>query len=494
MISKNIAANYLSFIIVSVITFVFGPKYIQYLGVESYGIVGFFTMLQGWFNILDLGLTPTISRESSRFNAGTLDAISFRKIFKSISIVFVLTAVIGGSTLFYLSEFIANNWLKSSPSLFEYIVQAVKIMALSISLKWIGGLFKGLITGMEHFVWLSAFSVFFALLRFCGVIVALKYWGSTLSVFFIYQLVILIFEFIVLAFKANSLLPVVKDFNIGWSFKPILPLLKFSLSIAFTSTVWVIVTQLDKLMLSGILTLKDYGYFTLAITISSAVTAIGGPISNVLMPRMSVLYSQGDEKKLLQLYSKSTRIVTSLTFAVALIFSFFPDSTIRIWTNDEEIIKNVSPILVFYSLGNVVLSAAAFPYYLQYSKGQLKYHIKGNFIMLFILIPSIVFSSIFFGGVGAGIAWMLINLIYLLFWVSYTHKMIQPGIHNNWILKDVLFNILPMFLFVFCFKLICQYYNVEILSIYLLLTLGAVTLMTSSLSLSYLYSYIKKIF
>ena len=42
------------------------PMYIKYMGAEAYGLVGFFSMLQAWFNLLDLRLTPTIGRETAR--------------------------------------------------------------------------------------------------------------------------------------------------------------------------------------------------------------------------------------------------------------------------------------------------------------------------------------------------------------------------------------------------------------------------------------------
>ena len=31
------------------------PLYIKYMGAEAYGLVGFFTMLQAWFGLLDMG-------------------------------------------------------------------------------------------------------------------------------------------------------------------------------------------------------------------------------------------------------------------------------------------------------------------------------------------------------------------------------------------------------------------------------------------------------
>jgi O-antigen/teichoic acid export membrane protein len=65
-LKKNILANYASQIYVTLIGIFMVPLYIKYMGAEAYGLVGFFAMLQAWFNLLDMGLTPTTARETAR--------------------------------------------------------------------------------------------------------------------------------------------------------------------------------------------------------------------------------------------------------------------------------------------------------------------------------------------------------------------------------------------------------------------------------------------
>jgi O-antigen/teichoic acid export membrane protein len=96
-----------------------------------------------------------------------------------------------------------------------------------------------------------------------GVLLYMYYFGFTVKSFFIFQLIVAVLEFVILAFKAQILLPKLKQpARIGWSLQPVKPLLSFALTIAFTSSVWVLLTQLDKFVLSGILPLSEYGYFT----------------------------------------------------------------------------------------------------------------------------------------------------------------------------------------------------------------------------------------
>ena len=77
-LKRNILASYASQIYVTLVGILILPLYLKYMGAEAYGLVGFFTMLQAWFNLLDMGLTPTVARETARFRGGATDALSYR--------------------------------------------------------------------------------------------------------------------------------------------------------------------------------------------------------------------------------------------------------------------------------------------------------------------------------------------------------------------------------------------------------------------------------
>ena len=53
-LARNAAANYVGQFYVAGISIVVVPLYIKYLGIEAYGLVGVFSMIQAWFQMLDL--------------------------------------------------------------------------------------------------------------------------------------------------------------------------------------------------------------------------------------------------------------------------------------------------------------------------------------------------------------------------------------------------------------------------------------------------------
>lgn len=447
---KNIIANYASQLYSAGIGILILPLYIKYMGAEAYGLVGFFTMLQAWFALLDLGLTPTIARETARYHGGTMSALHYRQLFRALSTIFVGIAVIGGTALWLLAEPIAYKWLQVETLSMNAVVVAVQIMAVSVALRWLGGLYRGVITGSERLVWLSGFNAIIATLRFPAVFITMWQYGFTPTVFFWHQLTVAIVEVLGLYLMSNKLKPVItKGEIIGWSIQPVKPVLKFALTIAFTSSVWVLVTQTDKLILSGILPLAEYGFFTLAVLVASGIMILSAPVSTVIMPRMARLHAEGKHDEMIQVYRNATQLVSVVAGSASLTIAFFAEPLLYAWTGDREIASNAASILTLYALGNGVLAVSAFPYYLQYALGNLRYHLIGNLVTAVTLIPAIIWAASEYGGVGAGWAWLGINSLYLILWVGYVHHKLQPGVHVGWLVKDILGIYAPVLLLLF---------------------------------------------
>lgn len=477
-LKKNIIANYISQIYVAAIGILILPLYIKYMGAEAYGLVGFFTMLQAWFALLDLGLTPTIGRETARYRGGSMTALQYRQLLRALSLIFLGIAVVGGLLLWLLAGPIAEKWLNVKELAMEEVVLAVKIMAVSVAMRWMGGLYRGVVAGSEKLVWLSAFNVLISTLRFVAVFASMKVYGFTPRVFFLHQLFVAMLELIVLYLMGNSLLPSKNQFAqaIGWSFEPIRPVLKFAITIAFTSSTWILVTQADKLIISGILPLGEYGFFTLAVMLAAGIMILSNPVSTVVMPRMARLQAEGKYEEMIQTYRSATQLVSVVAGSASIVIAFFAEQLLYAWTGDFEIADNAAQVLRLYVLGYGVLAIAAFPYYLQYALGNLRYHLIGNLITALTLIPSIVWAATYYGAEGAGWAWLSINTLYLLTWVGYVHHKLVPGLHLRWLLHDALQIYIPVSLIMCFLWLYFPEFESRLLTIATLAGLGFVAL------------------
>ena len=436
---RNIVASYASQLYVLLVGIVAFPALLKYMGAESFGLVGFFMMLSTWFQLLDCGLAPTMSREAARYSAGVSDAITLRRLLRALEGVFVVVGGIGCATMILGAEAIATRWLNVERLPVQEVTQALSLMAFVIALRFVSALYKGAVTGFERIVWLGGINVIIATLRFVVVIPFLTLVEATPTHFFAYQLCVGIIEMGLLVNRSYSLLPAhSSNLAVRWEWAPLRRVLRFSLSVAFTSMVWVLVTQTDKLFLSKLLPLTEYAYFTLVVTLASGVMMISGPISGALLPRMTNLNSLGDERELLRVYRTATQCIALIVCPVVFVLCLFPEQILWVWTGNAALAHESAQILVLYSLGNGFLAFAAFPYYLQFAKGNLRLHLIGNAVFLVFLIPSVAWATVRYGALGAGWAWMLNNAACLLFWVPFVHQRFAAGLHVRWLAHDIL--------------------------------------------------------
>ena len=438
-LKRNILASYASQFYVTLSGIVMVPFYIRYMGAEAYGLVGFYAMLQAWFQLLDLGLTPTMARETARFHGGAVDSLSYRRLMRALEGVFFTLALLGGGVMLASAGYIARSWLQTTNlSIFE-AETAVQLMAAIVALRWMCGLYRGVINGSERLVWLGGYNSLIATFRFLFVLPVLIYVGSTPTIFFGYQFGVAVLEMAGLLFYTYHLLPnVPQGKRLQWSYAPIKPVLKFSLTVAFTSSVWVLVTQTDKLVLSKLLPLAEYGYFTLAVLVASGVMVIGAPIGTSIMPRMAKLQAEGDHDGLIRVYRQSTQLLTVIAGAASITLVFFAETLLLAWTGDKNLAFQTAPIVKLYALGNGILSFSALPVYLQYAKGDLRLHLIGNAGFIILLIPTIIWAASKYGGIGAGYVWLLMNIVVFFGWLPFVHHKFAPGLNLKWYIQDVL--------------------------------------------------------
>lgn len=438
---RNVLANYISQAYVTAIGILMVPVYMRYMGAEAYGLVGFFAVLQAWFQLLDVGLTPTVSREAARLNGGACTPAQFRRFFRALQNIFAVVAVGGTAALLLATDVIATRWLKAESLLAGVLQQALALMALTVGLRWMSGLYRAVLAGLEHQVLLSKLNVAVATSRFVLVVPVFIFIGTQPTHFFGYQLAVALAEFAFLVWAAYRVLPVNSSAVLqqqGEAYS-LAGMLKFSLTVAFTGAVWVLVTQLDKLLLSRLLPLSEYGYFTVAVMAASGVNMVSGPISAALMPRLTKLSAMRDDQGLEALYCTMTRYMAALAATVSLTLAVFAEPILWAWTGDRGLAERAAPVMALYALGNGILAVGAFPYYLQFARGNLRLHLIGNALYAGVLVPTLAWASARYGATGAGWVWLGLNAALFLFWTPVVHRRWLATSHWRWLLNDVFF-------------------------------------------------------
>lgn len=436
-LKANVVSNYASQIFVALAGLVAMPFFLGRMGAEAYGLIGFFTLMNAWFQILDAGLSLTLARECARYRAGAIDAPALRALLRTLELLFFGVAALGAVAIAAAAPLIASHWLKVRELPLRQVTAAVLLMGLTVPLQWVTGLYRGAFVGFERQVWLSVFNAGMAAMRFGGGALVVALLGTSPVVFFSYQLAVSILELAILYAAAARMMP-----PLGASRRRLLTaeetvaVLRISGALAVAVVAWVLVNQVDKLVLSKVLPLADYGVYTLAVAAAGGVSMLGAPLGQALLPRLANRAASGAEADLVSLYRQGTQVACAVALPAGVVLAVFARQVLWAWTGNPSASAAAAPILTPYALGSGLMIAGAFPYYLQYAKGDLRLHVIGNLIFVVVLVPILAWAAGRFGAVGAGWAWFGLNLLYLIAWTPLVHRRLAPGLHWRWLVLD----------------------------------------------------------
>ncbi|MBK8536263.1 MAG: polysaccharide biosynthesis protein [Candidatus Competibacteraceae bacterium] len=406
------------------------------MGIEAFGLVGFFVMLQGWLQLLDLGLTPTLSREMSLFRAGVHDAEAAWGRLRSLEWILGGLAVLCVLGFWLGRKWIATDWLNLKTLDAGFVAACVFLMGFSGSLRWLTGLYRAGLIGLERQLWVNSALALFTTLKFIAVIPILAITVSPSLAFFQFQAMVGFVELVVFAWmlyqalpgRSSSILPCLMALRIMWP---------TASAMAFMAGMWVFLTQIDKLILSRILSLEAFGYFSLAIAVAGGVLILTPPLNQVLQPRMIILAVQGRSDELQTLYHTATQSAAVALLVLGGGFALFAEPLLWVWTGNRMAATEVAPILFWYGLTNALIGLLVLPFMLQFAHGYLRLHVLGNLLLALTLLPCLIFASLQLGAIGAGRVLFIANLLFLLFWVPIVHRRLMPEVIWQWPLQDI---------------------------------------------------------
>lgn len=413
------------------------PLYLHLLGKEPFGLVGISILLQSALQLLDVGMTPTITREVALLNAGVQDRGATAARIKSIRRLFYCGGALIVLVLLPLSGWLAEYWLNYAELDYATVRYCIVAMGVAALMRWCTGISRGTLIGFERHNALNTINIVIATLRYLGVIPVLYFLDSSVSTFFSYQLLIGAGEFWVFYTRANRVLPLHPETpaNIRLNFGYLWPLAS---QVAALSAIWITVTQIDKLILSVTLPLSEYAVFTLAVLAANSLTLLIPAMQQVIQPRLTILTSDGGQAKCELFYSTATQVITLLCAAAAGAMAVHGKFILEIWVGDEAIATPAARILAWYALANVVAIVLTLPFMLQFAFGKLKLHLIGNLIQLAILIPCLVMTALASGASYTGMVYLVARLLFIVVWVPMIHARFAPSLKWKWTLRDVL--------------------------------------------------------
>lgn len=433
-LGRNLLAGLTNSVWSALINLAVVPLYLKYLGIEAYGLIGFFATTQVLFQLLDMGLAPTINREIARGSVSG-NMREARNLLHTLAVVYWGAAVVIAIIIFSLAPFIARYWLQSKHISQEDISHAVMLMGLVIASRWPIGLYQGALMGAQRLTVSSGVNIVMATLGNLGAVAVLAYVSSTIQAFFIWQAGVGLVYATAMRWAAWRVVGQAggRKFDVN----ELKRIWRFSVGMSAIALSSVVFTQMDKVILSKMLGLEEFGHYMLATAVTSGLYVLVMPLFNILYPRFSALVVSDDTKKLTDLYRLGTQLLTTVLFPIAMLLFFFGQDLVSVWTGNSVIAASAAPIIALLALGSALHGVMHLPYALQLAYGMTWLPLKINSILMAVLVPLIIICTLSYGARGAAMAWLILHILYVLLGTWMTHRRILKGVGVVWLLRDV---------------------------------------------------------
>jgi O-antigen/teichoic acid export membrane protein len=439
MLKANLLANFIGQAWTALMGVLFVPIYIKYIGIEAYGLVGAFAILTASLTILDLGISPTVSRELARAPVDKGHAAFARDLLRTAEIISATVSLGLFLTVTIISTQLQGVWINTNQLNEATVDQALLAAGVVLSLRLPEGVYRGILIGIQRQVSLNVVSCIFATIRGLGALAVLKWISPTVEAFLAWQAITSAMTLITLGVLAYATLP---DSKSGGRFsrKIIYDVRAFASGMIKMSVLTFIVTQADKLLLTAILPLEAYGYYAVAVLISSSLHTLMNPIVQAWYPRACQLHASGASAALVHAYHCGAQMVSAVIGTIAAVVIIFSTELIMLWSRDPLLTANSAPLVALLTAGVLLNCFMWIPHQLQLAFGWTSLANKMNILAIAVTLPALYVFVPIYGVAAAGWTALFVNAAYLLLgsrgmfkkilsdrqWYWYWHDLVVP--------------------------------------------------------------------
>ncbi len=478
-IKANIISNFIGNGWGAFLSIFFVPIYLRYIGAEGYGLIGIFASLQVVLSLLDSGLSTTLNKEIARLSVLPDTQQQIKNLVKTLGTVYWGLSIIAGIIALGLSPLIANYWVQPKALSISTITYAFILLSGSIIFQLPSGFYSGGLMGLHRQVLLNIIKIAFSTIRSFGSVFILIYISNSVLVFFGWALIVNIIQAFTLRYYLWANLPSTTIMAI-FDKKELDKIWKFAFGMMGISLTSIFLTQIDKIILSKILSLENFGYYTIACSLGLMLYQFIIPLTQSYFPKFSNLVSLKKEIELKDLYHQACQLISLFVFPATLVLIFFSKELIFIWTNSSITSEHTWLITSIYAFGTGINGLMNIPYLLTLSYGWTRLGLYQNIFFSVLMIPLTIFLALNYGAIGGAITWAIINTLYFFITPIIIHRKILKGEARNWYLKDTLIPLFASFLIVVFGKLLIMNFTFSRwIELILIILVGIISLIST---------------
>lgn len=426
----DIAFNLAGRIYTAAVAFFFVPVYIKLLGIEAFGLVGFVNSLLAMAAMFDVGLSTTINREMARMaNRGA--AGTMRDLVRTMEVPYWGLAVAICGVIYTTAPWISARWINSTELSHADVQRAIMLGGAFIALQMPLGLYTGGLLGLQHQVLWNGIQASATTIRHVGAVLLLWLVWRTIEAFLIWQAVVSAIQVAMTMFALWNRLPHEQK-------RPRIRLhllaqcWRYATGMTSLTLLSALVLQMDKLMLSALVSLSSLGYYTAASVVARNISIVVTPVFSAAFPRFTQIIQEQDHEALRQLFHRYSQLITLLVVPISVVIALFPWEVLYLWTHDRNVAANGAAVLPVLITASALTGLGDVPYTVALAAGKIKFMVLVYLFGLILLTPTMYVLIIYLGELGAAIALLLFWLGSLIIQTPIVLRPLLPGATRRW--------------------------------------------------------------
>lgn len=425
----DIFANYSAAILQAVIPLLAIPILARYLDADVMALVLLYATFALLLLILDAGLSATSLRQIAEFRGGAVDAETAIGRVNAIQATYGILVLILLAVTTFAASVLATNWFAPTSVSPETLTWYLRLVFVGLAARFMSGLYANVLIGFDMVRFVSRFTVAFTLLRYgsaCLIAILIPESGAVVLVVISASYVL---EAVGIGAKAQlQLRRIASGITFRPSFSKLREVLPFAVSVFTSTAIWLALSQTDRIVLSGQMSLSGYGEYAILLMVASGVSLLGTPIGAIVQPRLTRYIAAGDEASAQELFCRTSALVAALAAGAAAWLYVVGTELLTIYLGEAPTLPQSATILTLYAVGNAALALSTFSYYLQYSIGDLSLHLRIGVVQVAVVVPATVYAAVVWGPVGCATVWAISNLVILVTWVPF----VLYRLRRNW--------------------------------------------------------------
>tara|TARA_B100000212_G_C27384905_1_gene538880 strand:+ start:12191 stop:13714 length:1524 start_codon:yes stop_codon:yes gene_type:complete len=452
LMNLNLLFNFSGQIYTAIVTIMLLPAITSLLGPEQYGVWGFYLTLSAWLLFLEGGITPAIGRKISSLRY-IRDFNGIKILVRSAEFFLIIVGIAILLVGLFSSGLISKTWLNAEYLDPNYIEQSLKVMFFIIFITFFENLYRSCLYAIEKHVFLNVIMIAIVSLRTIGGFLLLNFDFIELYGFVCFHLFSSFLSCVILMisiyFYAN-----IQFFEVSPSLKSLMNIKNFAGGVFIITILGSIVSQLDKFMLSAIVSLESFGVYAFCSALAMGALKLVSPITQTFYPKFVGHFTKNDKHLLRKYFHLSAQLVIFIFGSASVCIFYMGNDLIFALSGDVTLSSESESILRILILGTLISGILWVPYHMQLAYEALKVPLIANSVGLVLMIPLVYFLGKNFGTEGVSYSWLILNLGYLFISMPIAFQYVMRSEMARWYFWDNIFPIIFLFLLVFLYNLI----------------------------------------